>query len=62
MLYALPILNEIEEYLKTEKENVLLKSSIGKAISYMLNIFDNLKEYFNDGRFEIENNNIEKCN
>ena len=61
LLYALPILNEIEEYLKTEKENVLPKSSIGKAISYTLNIFDNLKEYINDGRFEIDNNNIENA-
>jgi len=61
LLYALPILNEIEEYLKTEKGNVLPKSSIGKAIAYTLNIFDNLKQYIYDGRFEIDNNNIENA-
>lgn len=61
MLYALPILNELETYLKTEKYNVLPKSSIGIAINYTLNIFDDLKEYIYDGRYEIDNNNIENA-
>jgi len=61
LLYALPILNEIEGYLNTEKNNVLPKSSIGKAMSYTLNIFENLKQYIYDGRFEIDNNNIENA-
>ena len=57
--YALPILNDMEKYLNEEKVNVLPKSSIGKAIFYTLNIYDNLKQYVYDGRFEIDNNNIE---
>jgi transposase len=61
MLYALPILNELEIYLKSEKNKVLPKSSIGIAINYTLNIFDDLKGYINDGRFEIDNNNIENA-
>lgn len=61
LLYALPVLNDIEEYLKNEKNNVLPKSSIGKAISYSLNIFENLKQYIYDGKFEIDNNNIENA-
>ena len=61
LLCALPILNEIETYLNTEKNNVLPKSSIGKAMSYTLNIFENLKQYIYDGRFEIDNNNIENA-
>jgi len=61
LLYALPILNEIEQYLKTEKRNVLPKSSIGKAIAYTLNIFENLKQYLYNGKFEIDNNNIENA-
>jgi len=61
LLYALPILNEIEKYLIAEKENVLPKSSIGKAIAYTLNIFENLKQYIYDGKFEIDNNNIENA-
>jgi hypothetical protein len=58
---ALPILDELEDYLKQEKQNTLPKSSIAIAINYTLNIFDNLKEYVNDGRFEIDNNNIENA-
>ena len=61
MQYALPILNELEAYLKSEKDKVLPKSSIGIAINYTLNIFDDLKGYINDGRFEIDNNNIENA-
>lgn len=60
-LFSLPVLNELENYLKLEKENVLPKSAIGKAISYTLNIYSNLKQYIYDGRFEIDNNNIENA-
>ena len=61
MKYALPILNELENYLKSEKDIVLPKSSIGIAINYTLNIFEDLKEYINDGIYEIDNNNIENA-
>ena len=40
---------------------MLPKSNIGIAISYTLTIFENLKQYVNDGRFEIDNNNIENA-
>lgn len=60
-LYALPILDEIETYLNSEKGKVLPKSSIGIAINYTLNIFENLKHYVDDGKFEIDNNNIENA-
>ena len=59
--HALPILNKIEDYLRLEKDNTLPKSSIAVAINYTLNIFDHLKEYINDGRYEIDNNNIENA-
>jgi hypothetical protein len=58
---AAPILDEIEIYLKKEKQHVLPKSSIAVAINYTLNIFENLKRYIDDGRFEIDNNNIENA-
>jgi transposase len=61
MACALPILNEIESYLKRIVTEVLPKSSIGVAARYTLNIFDNLKQYIYDGRFEIDNNNIENA-
>ncbi len=57
--YALPILNKIELYLKTEINKVLPKSSIGIAMAYSLKIWDNLKQYVYDGRYEIDNNLIE---
>jgi len=43
------------------KENTLPKSLIHIAINYTLNIFDNLKEYVNDGRCEIDNNSTENA-
>lgn len=61
LMYALPILNEIEDYLIIEKNKVLPKSSIGRAINYTLNIFSDLKQYVYDGRYEIDNNNIENA-
>jgi hypothetical protein len=61
MRYANPVLNELELYLIAHKDNVLPKSSIGVAIKYTLNIYQNLKNYINDGRYEIDNNNIENA-
>jgi hypothetical protein len=45
----------------TEKDNVLPKSAISIAINYTLNIYPNLKRYIDDGRYEIDNNNIENA-
>ena len=58
---SLPTLLELEIYLKKQRDNVLPKSSIGRAISYTLSIFENLKTYVKDGRYEIDNNNIENA-
>lgn len=58
-LYAKPILVEIEELLRSNLNNTLPKSPIGKAISYTLNLWPRLSAYINDGRFEIDNNQIE---
>jgi len=60
-IYALPVLNEIEARLKEMRFEVLPKSSIGKAIAYTLNIYPNLKRYIEDGKYEIDNNNIENA-
>jgi len=58
-LYALPILNELEQWLKENQVIVKPKSSIGKAINYTINLYPNLKRYIEDGRYEIDNNMIE---
>lgn len=60
-LYALPVLNEIESRLKQMSFEVLPKSAIGKAIVYTLKIYPNLKRYVQNGRYEIDNNNIENA-
>ena len=60
-IYALPILNQIENGLAKMSFEVLPKSSIGKAIAYTLKIYTNLKRYIEKGTYEIDNNNIENA-
>jgi len=56
---AVPILEELHQWLKTEIYAVLPKSAIGKAIQYTLGLWDRLSRYVNDGRYQIDNNRIE---
>jgi len=56
---AIPILIEMESWLRQEIYQVLPQSAIGKAISYTLNLWERLKRYTEDGRFQIDNNLIE---
>ena len=60
-LYAQPVLNEMEKWLKDNISQTLPKSAIGKAIAYTLNLWAKLKEYVNDGKYEIDNNLIENA-
>ncbi len=57
---SLPILEAFKEWLLTERNNVLPKTPIGKAISYSLNRIDQLSIYTSDGRLSIDNNPIER--
>ena len=56
---ALPILLEMETWLKEEVYAVLPKSAIGIAFAYTLNLWPRLARYIEDGRFYIDNNLIE---
>lgn len=56
---AVPVLQEMEAWLKTTIYEVLPKSAIGKAIAYTLNLWPRLVRYDEDGRFHIDNNMIE---
>jgi len=56
---AVPVLEELEQWLKTQLEKVLPKSAIGKAIQYTLRLWPRLQRYTEDGRWEIDNNLIE---
>jgi transposase len=58
---AVPILKELETWLKLNKPHILPRSSIGKAIDYTLNLWERQKRYVNDGRYKIDNNLIENC-
>ena len=57
---ALPVLLAFRQWLVREKDNVLPKTPIGKAISYSLNRIDALSIYVNDGRLAIDNNPVER--
>jgi transposase len=56
---SLPILQEMETWLKQEVYAVLPKSAIGIAFAYTLNLWPRLVRYIEDGRFNIDNNLIE---
>jgi transposase len=56
---SLPVLQEMEIWLKTGIVEVLPKSAIGIAFAYTLNLWPRLARYIEDGRFYIDNNLIE---
>jgi len=56
---SVPVLQEMEAWLKKSIYEVLPKSAIGKAIAYSLNLWPRLVRYIEDGRFHIDNNMIE---
>jgi transposase len=56
---SLPVLLELEDYLKKNIIEILPKSAIGVAIGYALGRWNRLKRYIDDGRYEIDNNPIE---
>lgn len=60
-LYAKPILEQLESWMKEASFKVLPKSAIGKAIAYTQNLYPFLKRYTKDGKYEIDNNNIENA-
>jgi transposase len=56
---SLPMLNELEKWLKRKVIEVLPKSAMGIAISYTLGLWNRLVRYIDDGRYEIDNNLVE---
>jgi transposase len=57
---SLPILEDIKNYLQTEKPKVLPKSPMGVAIDYTLSNWEALLRYTEDGDLEIDNNRAER--
>ena len=56
---ALPILNEIGQYIQSQKQCVTPRSLIGKAFEYCANRWISLQNYLIDGRLEIDSNLVE---
>ncbi len=56
---AVPILNELEQWIKQEINIVPPKSPMGKALAYTLGLWPRLRAYVQDGRYLIDNNLIE---
>jgi len=56
---SLPVLKEMEAWMKEHIVQVLPKSAIGKALAYTLKLWPRLLRYVEDGRYEIDNNLIE---
>ena len=56
---SVPVLKEMEQWLKEKIQTVLPKSALGMAIAYTLGLWPRLVRYTEDGRFRIDNNLIE---
>lgn len=56
---SVPILTELEAWMRNELIKVLPKSAIGVAITYTLKLWKRLSRYVDDGNWEIDNNLIE---
>lgn len=58
---ALPIINQLGEFISKENKKILPKSLIGKAFNYTINLWDNLQHYLYNGDLHIDNNLIENA-
>ena len=56
---AYPIIRALEAWALNEKDTVMPKSPIGKALGYLLGHIQQLSRYITDGRYQIDNNFIE---
>ena len=56
---AMPILEQLKQWMDVQQPKVLPKSPIGKAISYTLTLWPRLVRYTQDGNWNIDNNPIE---
>ena len=56
---SVPVLAELEAWMRDQLTLVLPKSAIGEAIAYTLKLWKRLARYTEDGRWEIDNNLVE---
>jgi hypothetical protein len=58
---SMPILSSMKAWMLNQYPAVLPQSPIGKAISYALGLWDNMKYYCLHGQLQIDNNAIENA-
>ena len=58
---AQPLMEQLKTWLEQNRDQVLPKSNIGKAINYALNRFKYMQRYLEDGKLEIDNNLVENA-
>ena len=58
--HAAPVWASLRSYLETEMANVSTKEKIGEAKGYILNQWNGLVKYLEDGRIPIDNNECEQ--
>ncbi len=56
---ALPVINDLGKWMHRERNVVLPKSLIGKAIAYCTKLWSSLMTYLENGNYHIDNNAIE---
>lgn len=58
---ALPIIDEMGQWIAEENAKVLPRSTIGKAFRYAIERWDEMSNYLKDGNLQIDNNLIENA-
>jgi hypothetical protein len=58
---AKPVLASIRQDLERLSKSAVPKSPLGRAVSYTLNLWEELGRYIDDGRLAIDNNSVERA-
>jgi len=57
---AVPIMDQFEKWLEVAADKCTPKDPLGKAIDYAYKLFPRLRLYTTDGRYHIDNNDVER--
>lgn len=58
-VHSRPVMEEFKQWLLGQKQQVVPKTPIYKAVNYTLNIFPRLERCLDKGQYELDNNQIE---
>ncbi len=56
---AKPLVAELEAFIRAQRERLSPKSNMGQALGYLMNHWEGLGVYLDDGRVEMDNNPVE---